>query len=267
MREIYFDRREFDLKGKFSVNKTGLTPLVHPEMYLTNKIKNYFYPTNFADNIPSKIHVFCGMLLTDNIHDGVWLIEDDRNGSLSIPGMFITESRWSSGYENPWRLIHKTFLDALKDLHPYLRDDIDPALQDIGPWVKSNNYYIGDMITYAIHKYGVEFTTETMVKDGPMYFLYKEGLGIHSDSSTDFMIFQVWELNKPDGHIPALMSLQCGNLMWYSRQDHVYNLQERGPRNRLFSGFKDDIRTSERGITLLDSIFRTETIFGKLSIY
>lgn len=267
MNEIYFDKKEFDLKGNFSVNKKGLTPLVHPEMFLTKKLRTYMYPVNFADHIPSKVRVFCGMLLTDELHDGIWLIEDDRDGSLSIPGKCIGDMEWGASYdENPWRMIHKAFLNALKDLHPYLRDDVDPALQTLQPWIASN-YYIGDMLTYAIHKYGVEFTTESMVKDGPMYFLYKDGVGIHSNYSTDFMIFQVWEINKPDGHIPALMSLQCGNLMWYSRQDHVYNLQERGPRNRLFSGYKDDIRTSERGVQVLDNIFQTETIFGKLSIY
>ena len=267
MNEVYFDRREFNLKGNFSVNKKGLTPLVNPEMFLTTKLQNYLYPVGFADNVPSRVRVFCGMLLTDNLHDGIWLVEDDRDGSLSIPGKCITDMEWDATMRNPWRLIHKTFLNALKDLHPLLRDDIDPALQGLHPWM-SSNYYIGDMIMYAIHKYGVEFTTESMVKDGPMYFQYKDGLGIRSDSSTDFMVFQVWEINKPDGHIPALISLRTGNLIWYSRQDHVYNLQERGHRrNRLFSGFKDDIRTSERGMELLDSIFQTETIFGKLSIY
>lgn len=266
MNEIYFDRKEFGLKGNFSVNKKGLTPLTHPEMFLTKKLQTYAYPVNFADNVPSKVRVFCGMILTDAIHDGIWLVEDDRDGSLTIPGKCITEIEWNSYMDNPWRLIHKTFLNALKDLHPCLRDDIDPALQDLHPWLNSN-YYIGDMLTYAIHKYGVEFTTETMVKDGPLYYLYKDGIGIRSNFSTDFMIFQVWEINKPDGHIPALMSLRCGNLIWYSRQDHLYNLKERGPRNRLFGGFKNDIRTSERGITALDSIFQTEKVFGKLSIY
>lgn len=266
---IYMDRTEFLLKFHPRAHRTsGMLPLVHPDLFITDKIQTHRYPENFQKEIPNQISFKSELLITNEAHDGLWLFIDDNNKRTSFFGGYITPEDWKYCHTNPYYVMFSTLIRAMVEAHPICRESVsfDPFLQmSVEPTARE----FVDMLCYLLRQFGLEVSTNCTMLNFYQYWMYP--IGCNEKRCLDSMrIYTLMEVKEPLGKIPALSGYtnQGGNLVWYSRRDHMLNLKEKASRESLFDArYPDDLRVTDSGLDILDNIFRNESIFGKLNIY
>ncbi len=275
MREIYFDRKEFEQKYRPDKNPiNGLCPLNHPELFITSKIHSRSYPEGFQSDVPELVSFSCNLLLTNPSHDGIWLIKNDEKNEIDIPNGYITEEDWRYVNKNPYYVIISSLIRTLGTINPIYRNTYmtDPMVSFIdNPTLAS----LRDLLFYVLGQNRFEPTNPS----APMLFYYQywlpnahlyemKHLHSHCKRLQDFTIYIILEVKEPVDKISPFTNYSKDCYLWYSRADHKYNrMTEDNKRSAFKSTYKTDIRLTESGLDVLENIFRTETIFGKINIY
>ena len=271
-REIYLERKEFELKFQPRHPKAGLLPLEQPGLFISPDSKRHSYPVGHQDLIANQTSIECDLLVTNQFHDGIWLFVDNESDSIRFPGGCITEEDWMQVKKGPYHVLYQCLIRSLIDIHPIIRQDAfsDPLMNSLGEYTRLPN--LKDFLNYVISRHGFKFANPG---DEPVFF-YQYYLYPNSDITGTVRpldrvrIYALIEVNDPDTQLPALINYmdRRGYYVWYSRRDHKLNRSCRTDRKSMFqSTYNQDIRTSESGVDILDNIFRTEPIFGKLDIY
>lgn len=270
MKDIYLDRREFELKFNPKKPTSGLISLSHPELFITDKLNYHEYPKGFQDAVPSKVSMECNLILTNPAHDGIWLVADYDNDTLGIPSGHIDREWWEMYCTNhPYNIIYLTLIDAMVRLNPLYRDSAshDPYMR-LTLSTQQAFPDIRDILHYVIGRSG--FDIYRPCRDDLLFYQYWVK-SLEYDEYVllrDMKMFVLKEVTIPEDRIPALQNFSNHNFIWYSRKDHYYNIRTKKNRASLFaSTFKEDARVSDDGLSILDNIFQTESIFGKLDIY
>lgn len=247
MRDIYVRKEEIGLRyNPKDVNE--LLPFIHPELLLNSNTRFLKCPEGFNNGYDSDLSsIVCKLLLTNEYHDGIWLIREDDKRKVSIPGGHMAEDVLDDiKAGNVYTSIYETLTRELIEENPRL-----------------SNYYIGEdaniylALLNIIDQYGFS------IKDGdfPLFYAYDEYNG-------SFTIYLIKEVSDPNHTITPFSHYGFRNMIWYSRKEHSINLKTRGDRTRLFdSEYSNDIRISSDGIDYLDRIFSTKNIFGNTNIY
>ena len=247
MRDIYINRMELGLKAN-PKEVPLLTELRNPELFINPGLKIRKYPQDYSSYMdPSISGIICKLLLVNKARDGIWLTIETDKDKVSIPGGHVNEFEWDHYVTLPYECILNTICRELVEEHLMLRNG-EYNLYNLNP---------DDLLIYVVSKYG--FTINPKV-NFPLYYSY--------DHNGDLIIYVVKEVDMPDYNIPALSNFIINNSIWYSKKDHMYNIKAKIDRSSLFnSPYKNDIRVSMNGIGLLDKIFSTENLFGKMNIY
>lgn len=273
IREVYQDRKEFELKFMPErPKKPGLLSLENPERFITDHhIKRWGYSPGFQDSVPSKISFECNLLLTNPFHDGIWLYMDNEHRGIEIPGSCITEEDWEYVNTNPYYVIMEALIRTMRDLDESYRNQalIDPILSMMEK--PSTLAELEDLLHFVTGRVG--FKVHNPEKHPLLYYQYwlypswsKKPIELDR-----FKIYALLEVSEPKFQIPAFENYTSNGFLWYSRRDHKYNRSMSGGRNcrkvTFQSTYRSDIRISDSGVDILDNIFSTESIFGKLDIY
>lgn len=247
MRDIYVDKQELRLKYN-PKESDKLLEFTHPELLLNSGIKFHKYPEGYHNDDGTKISsIVCKLLLTNDAHDGIWLIKEDDKNKISIPGGHLGEAELfsiSNGF--PYTAIYETIIRELIEENPVLRG----THIDENSNMKSN-------LEFVLHQYGFDLTRSEF----PFFYSYEDFRG-------SFIIYMIKEVTVPSCVIPPFYHHEFRNMVWYSRKEHSINRKTSRDRRTLFdTDYDGDIRVLDRGISLLDKIFSTENIFGKINIY
>lgn len=249
MRDIYIDKKELKLKYR-PMESDHLLYFSHPELLLnsgTRFLKCQEGYDNSHDVTCSSI--ICKILLTNYEHDGIWLtVEPDKN-KVSIPGGHLSEYELPFIMKDqPYTAIYETIVREMIEENIMLRDT-----------TYCDGWGVLDALDFVIKRYGFN-----PVEQQPVPLLYS-----YNDACNEFIIYLVKEVDNPDKHIPALRCYEYKNMVWYTRQDHRMNLKMPVDRRKtVFNTFYEkDVRVMNNGVSLLDRIFCTENVFGKLNIY
>lgn len=277
MKELYLERREFELKVNPKKSTSGLFPLKHPELFINRNMRTHLFPKGFQSQTWDNVSIECCILLTNPIHDGIWLLVDDENDTIRIPGGFVIgdDGIWDmfARFDKPYHVIYRTLIERLAEGGPAtFRDSwyLDPTMFPVmacdpkQPWTLAD---IQDILNYTITKFNLNI--HDPAKPDELFYQYKlTGSDNETVTLQHIRIYLLKEVTLPIGPIVALTNYRNSNLIWYSRKDHYYNLREKTSRKGLFTSTYDvDIRTCDDGVCILDDIFRTEPVFGKLDIY
>ena len=248
MRELYMSELEFRRLINPPLKVKGLSELKHPERLLSNDTKFYKFNEGYVRlPIDTFSPIKCNVLLTNKEHDGIWLLDND--GEVIIPGKIIDEEQlYEIEHNEPITTIYETILKLLVDANGKL---------DIGSMF--NDFSISYKIPHILNAYNLDYISN----DFPIYYNFYMG-----DFQNEINLFIIMEVDQPGSEIVPLSNYECYNLIWYSRRDHQFNIKTKRDRRLLFGQmYSDDVRVRPDGIYLLDKIFNTENIFGKLNIY
>ena len=252
MRDLYVDKQKLRLfYNPKESNKMEI--FYHPERMLSDKMKFHKYPEGYRNDYGSPISsVVCKILLTNREHDGIWLIAEDNKNKVSIPGGHVGEDVLSYiSSSQPYTAIYKTIIRELIEENPVLSDTqlIEPMS------IRSTLEFVLDQYEFNI-----------LPSEFPLFYTYDNYKG-------SFIIFMIEEVDKPSENTLPFENHCFRNMIWYSRKEHSINSKNNNDSKRyrmktIFnSPYADDIRTTKGGVLLLDKIFHTESIFGKLNIY
>jgi hypothetical protein len=274
MRDIYLDRKEFELKYDPGRPSSVMKPLNHPELFINDKITRvHTFPENFKLNVPTYVCFECSLILTNCGHDGFWLVMDDDKNTIDLPGGFVTEEDWAYASQSPYYVIYSAILRSMIASHPVLREEepYNPLLQlsEI-PTITE----LSDIMNFVIRRYDLE--TADMVDS--LYYLYRYpnyetvtpyGYVSSVEEEIPHMhIFVIREVTSPIADLPPFVRNSNGHLIWYSRYEHHLNFRTSSDRRILLSSqYENDIRVSTTGLMVLNAIFSEENQFGKLDIY
>lgn len=247
MRDLFVDKDKLRLVYN-PKESSKLEEFNHPEMMLSNKLQFHKYPEGYRNEYGSPLSsVVCKLLLTNRNHDGIWLIAEDDKNKVSIPGGHVGEDAlfYISGGQ-PYTAIYKTIIRELMEENPILRGT---------RLVES--FSIKATIEYILNQYGFNL----LPGEFPLYYSYDNYKG-------SFIIYMIKETDIPSISISPFNYYGFRNMIWYSRKEHSINSKTKNDRRTLFeTDYKDDVRITESGISLLNKVFSTESIFGKINIY
>lgn len=252
MKDIYLLRDDIEryIRPK---KETKLQVLEHPEI-MFNKCEAHMFPDNIQSSFYGYSGVIVKLLLTNETHDGIWLTVEDDKEKVSIPGGHMSQLEWERYQNDPKKAIYKTLIRELMEEHRYYRAGMEDYTID-----KIDNIY--DELHYMIKQYGFKSSFTTF----PMLYNYE--LESHLASYT---IYILAETNNPESGYVTPPSYGYKQSVWYSRVDHRMNhaAYSKSHRESIFqTQYKNDIRITDRGMDILDTIFNTESVFGKWNIY
>lgn len=249
MRDIYIDKKELKLKYR-PKDTFHLLPFTHPELLFNSTTKFQKLPEGYLNSSNTDISsIVCKVLITNYEHDGIWLTKEDDKNKISIPGGHLSEIelRYIKD-DQPYTAIHETMLREMVEENPALRDMI---------FYEGSNTL--EDLDFVIKEYG--FTSSREGRPFPLMYSY-------DDTRGSFIIYMIKEVDNPSYNVPPLSCEEMRNMVWYSRKDHSINKKTSLNRRSLFnSKYGNDTRVTEAGVSFLDRIFMTESIFGKLNIY
>lgn len=247
MRDLFVDKDKLRLVYNPKESKK-LEEFKHPEMMLSNKLQFHKYPEGYRNEYDSPLSsVVCKILLTNRNHDGIWLIAEDDKNKVSIPGGHVGEDAlFYISCNKPYTAIYTTLVRELIEENPITR-----GIQLVEP------IHVSSALEFVLNQYQFNLLTANF----PMLYSYDDYRG-------EFIIFVIKEVDNPSDTIPPFQYYGFQNMIWYSRKEHFMNSKTKTDRRTLFNTtYADDIRVTESGILLLDKIFSTESIFGKINIY
>ena len=245
MRDLYLSKLNAKTYLQANPKDVGLKPFLNLDLALPSDGKYLKYPEDYqlmpGDNVTP---ICCNLLLTNETHDGIWLLSNWKKGIITIPSKNINEYHLLNlECGRPESAIINTITDVIVDT-----DD---------PLVSAIRYNDGPR--YILRGYGFE------CKYPEELFYYN----FYTELETKYNIFMVIESDRPSRPIPTLSDFNIDGFIWYSKNDHQINMKNYYNKNSLFDsrGYQYDVRTDDFGVALLDQIFRTENLFGKLDIY
>lgn len=248
MREIGVRRKDFEMFS--NPKKDGLLhPMFHPEVTLSTKSEYRLYPENFLINDFSidSIPIYCYLVFTNKVHDGLWLIQlQDNSVELLGGALKETELEMIKNHE-PVTAIYKSII----------RDSLNQNGMDES--IIPNIAYI-ESLKYMANMIGIN----ELLSQPRLYYSYKP---TDHNGKCVLRIFMVAECEKPEVSTIPLLDYRHRNLLWYSRESHFINKTTKTDRKNLFNSFGNDIRTTKEGVNLLDTILSYENLFGKSDIY
>lgn len=250
MKDIYLDRTDFEAKVQ-PKKENCLTPLLHPELVFNDTIKHRFYPESIGHTAYQSTGLICKVLLTNQARDGIWLTMEDDKDKISIPGGHMSDAEWKPELlNNPTNLIYRTLTRELLEENCYVQHGMEVyGLEQFQP---------DDALNYVIGQYKLKVNTTMHY---PLFYAY------YLEDVGSYTIYMVKEVDSPE-YVPTFSNYTQGQMIWYSKREHALNRKYKGDRMSLYHmGYGDDIRCQEEGIQILDSIFNTESLFGKLDIY
>ena len=246
MQKLYLE--ELEVKRLLNPRKSDkLIYLAHPERLLAPDTLFYKYSEDYVRMPFSTVTpIICNAIVTNQNHDGIWL----TNGTdVTIPNAIMGEEMLEYiRRDQPVTAVYATIVDALSGHnnsfvnHPFIYDNIPDKIIKILELTGFGNIKVVVSILYGII------------------------------SPNELNLFVLIEVDTPDTKIPPLMNYSTRDFIWYSRADHVMNSNSLKRDNpvQLFMNRRRgyDIRNDKhRGLELLDKVFNTEIIFGKLDIY
>ena len=248
MRDLFVDKQELHLLYKPKESRQ-LELFENPEFLFSGKMKFHKYPEGFSANYGSSISsVVCKLLLTNMNHDGIWLIAEDDKNKVSIPGGHIGEDvLYDIEHSYSYTVVYKTLIRELIEENPIIRGTgFDDEIN------------VNAMFNFVLNRYGFNHILPT---NSPLYYSYDDYKG-------SFIIYMVKETDIPSVAVTPFTYRGFRNMIWYSRKEHSLNMKAKGDRRSLLgTDYDNDIRVVPRGLKILDRIFSTENIFGKLNIY
>jgi hypothetical protein len=272
-KDIYLKRKVFEAKFNPSRNIERMNELHNPELFINPHTTAHYYTHGFKYNVPEKVCIECSLVITNEEHDGVWLVMDDLSEKVDLPGGFVNEEDWRYASMNPYYVIYNTIIRSMADANPMLRYSRDFDSYFMLPKIPHMNQF-RTLLGYVMDKYGLPI--DTNVKDHLLFYIYRTrrvGLptGMALDPTDDvphLHVLVLVETPYPDYSIPPFSNYMSRYMVWYSRKEHrmVYNTSA-DRRALLCSPYDDDIRTEKQGLITLDAIFNNESQFGKLDIY
>ena len=248
MRELYMSELEFKRLVNPPKNIKGLTELKHPERLLSNDSRFYKYNEGYERYyFDSSSPIICNVILTNKEHDGMWLLNKD--GRLIIPGKIMDEEQlYEIEHNEPVTAIYETILKLLVDSNKMLNQNSI-----------FGDFSIPSRISYILKAYRLDYISNNF----PIYYNFYMG-----DFQNEIDLFVFMEVDQPESKVIPLSNYEYYDLVWYSRRDHQYNITTKKDRRSLFGNdYFVDVRREDAAIYLLDKIFNTENIFGKLDIY
>lgn len=246
MRELYLDLLEAKTYLQATPTKIGLQPFLNLDLVLPTNGKYLKYPEGYErmplDNVTP---ICCNLLITNRNHDGIWLYADWKKGTIDIPRKNMGERDLSNiEYGRPEYAIMNTVMDVIDQ-----NRDLNEVMM---------RHNLG--IPYILDGYGFE-AVEMDFDHSFFYSFYTELENIYN-------IFYVIEVDKPMHMVPEISDFIFGDFIWYGKNDHVFNKRYYNKMPVFDShGCEFDVRIDDYGIALLDQIFHTEILFGKLDIY
>jgi hypothetical protein len=274
MRDIYLKRKDFELKFSPGRATDVMTPLLNPELFINGKMVAHTYPEGFQMMVPEKVSFECDLLLTNPTHDGIWLLENDETGTVSLPGGYIKEEDWIYASRNPYYVIYSAIIHSLINAHPVLskNSECNPLTQISDSPTLAELF---DILEYVLGQYSLETSKDS--GSDLLYYQYRFMRNVIPNNTTiddisfdahpmRILIFK--EVTNPDMDIPAFSNYEYNHMVWYSKREHRMNFRTSSDRWTLFqSRYQHDIRLDTNGIICLNSIFREENRFGKIDIY
>lgn len=247
MRDIYVRKEELQLRYNPKDINT-LLEFKHPELILNSNTKLYKCPEGFHNEYNTELSsIVCKIILTNETHDGIWLIREPDKCKISIPGGHMGEDVLLGIKKgNIYTSIYETLIRELIEENPMLS----------GYFINEDSN-IRTILRNVINQYGFSINDVEF----PLYYSYDEYRG-------EFIIYMIKETDNPDCSVVPFNYYGFRNMIWYSRKEHSINIKAHYNRESLFnSEFQNDIRITSAGMTLLDKIFSTKNIFGNLNIY
>lgn len=158
------------------------------------------------------------------------------------------EQLYEIEHNEPVTAIYETILKLLVDSNKMLNQNSI-----------FNDFSISSRIPYILRAYHLNYVSNNF----PIYYNFYMG-----DFQNEIDLFVFIEVDQPETKVVPLSNYEYYNLVWYSRRDHHYNITTKKDRRSLFGNdYSIDVRREDAAIYLLDKIFNTENIFGKLDIY
>lgn len=253
MRDIYINRKELELKSNPKCLPM-MTPVLNPELFINPSMKVLRLPQSYSSSMDMGVSaIVCKLLLVNKYRDGIWLVMEDDKSKISIPGGHVSEYEWNHYNRYPYNCIVDTIVREMVEEHPMLDITVIDTFSNSPE----------DALVKVISEYG--FTINQSV-EFPLFYTY----GSHDNVNyRDLIIYLVKEVDFPNQQrIPDFSNYTVGRTVWYSRKEHSINKRYSRDRRGLYcSPYDNDIRIDDEGVELLDKIFSTEKLFGKIDIY
>jgi hypothetical protein len=251
MKDIYIDRGEFErLFNPHHANQLQEVSLAQLSQFFNQPLNPHYYPSSNQYSNPYQTPIIVKILLTDKYHDGIWLVTEKNKDKVSIPGGHVSDEEWAYRTD-PEDMIYRTLARELEEERvPGLPCGDDAINKPLNPYMDVAN----QLINYGFHIIG---------GDSKFYYSY-----YLPNNRGSFTIYILKEVDYPKDYIEPYTIYEHYQMVWYTRRDHTTNFYYRGSRKELFnSPYTDDIRLIDKGIDILNLIFQTDSIFGKMSIY
>jgi hypothetical protein len=267
MRKLFISENEFKMKVNPPRKSEYLEVLHSPGTLLSPTTKFLKLPDDYERTpFDSESPINCNLILTDENHDGLYLLVDEEASTIKLPGGVLREEQLDTIRRNePVTAIFEVIVEEFGRLDPEVLVLNEPFYESPG----FNNKYFDDVssiLTYIMKGYG---WVDYMIHGIVLYNFYMSSIPKEDDVviPNEVNLFTIISIKDYKGNIPALTEYRNNNLLWYSRRDHQYNMNNKAGWDIFDSKYKDDIRTSYAGKILLDKILKTERLFGKSNIY
>ena len=244
MREIFLSKNFIEQTNPSKKNSLEKFSLIN---YILSPASEYrIFPEGYRPD-GTIIPLYCNLILTNKTFDGIWLISDDVDNSITIPGGRICEE------ELPLLKSGDSYVAIYKTINRRLCER-NTAVSAVANF----NFPMEELMRYLVDSYGLTIDGGT---NFPIAYHYKEG--------EMFSIYLIKVVDEPTLSVPSFSNFMTNRgMIWYSRKEHYSNIRTPLNRASLFnSKYENDIRVSDAGVEILDSIFQTENLFGKLDIY